>query len=159
MRLRRELIFFLIIFGFLYIFGVLTSLKEGFGNPWEEIFRKIKAMQDEAGAYDKWIGYVYKNSSTNGYILNDFKSRVFQPSCQFRGDWATVLPKGISIPTPAESADMAMMSYKKYFENLSKGQGASARQLYDARDRFMAPGCDFLNDPAQYTKPYNVAFK
>jgi hypothetical protein len=158
MRLKRPLLIFLIVFGVLYISGVLTSVKENFANPFEEIFKKIKEMQDQSGAYDRWIGYVYKNSSTNGNILNDFKSRVFQPTCQFRSDWATKLPKGSNVPTPAQTPDMAMMDYKKYMEALRKGEGNSAKQLYDARDRFMAPGCDFLNDPVQYTKSYNVPF-
>jgi hypothetical protein len=159
MRLKREFVIFLIIFGLLYISGLLSQVKEGFGNPFEEIFRKIKEMQDQSGSYNRWIGYIYKNSSNNGEILNDFKSRVFQPSCQFRGDWATRLPNGMSIPTPSSSADMAMMDYKKYLEALSKGQGNTARQLYDARDRFMAPDCNFLNDPNQYNKAFNVPFK
>jgi hypothetical protein len=54
---------------------------------------------------------------------------------------------------------MAMMDYKKYLEALSKGQGNTATMLYNARDRFMAPGCDFLNDPKQYNKAFNVPFK
>jgi hypothetical protein len=158
MRLK-EFNFFLIIFGFLYLTGLLSTIKESFVNPFEEIIKKIKQMQDQVGAYDRWIGYVYKHSSKNGLILNDFKSRVFQPTCKFRSDWATRLPKNKTIPTPADTPELAMMSYKKYLDALSKGKGDSAKQLYDARDRFMAPGCDFLNDPSRYTKPFNVGFK
>jgi len=158
MRLK-EFNFFLIIFGFLYLIGFLTTIKETFVNPFEEIIKKIKQMQDQTGAYDRWIGYVYKHSSKNGLILNDFKSRVFQPTCKFRSDWATRLPKNMNIPTPADTPELAMMSYKKYLDALSKGKGDSAKQLYNARERFMAPGCDFLNDPSRYTKAFNVGFK
>jgi hypothetical protein len=152
-----EFNFFLGIFGLLYVFGLLTRVTEGFGNPLQEIFKKIREMQDGSGAYNKWIGYVYKHSSKNGQILNDFKSRVFQPNCQFRSDWANNL-KGKSIPTPADTPELAMMSYKKYFDSLSKGNSEAGKQLYDARDRFMAPGCDFLNKPAQYNMAFNVPF-
>lgn len=153
-----EFIFFLSIIGLLYILGLLTSIKESFQNPFEEIIRKIKEMQNQSGAYDKWIGYVYKYSSKNGKILNDFKSKVFKPSCRFRGDWATNLPKGMTIPTPAETPDMAMIAYKNYFNSLNKGEGNSVKQLYNARDRFMAPGCNFLNNPEGYIHEYTVAF-
>ena len=157
MRLN-EFNFFLGIFGLLYISGLLTSVAEGFRNPLDDIFKKIREMQNGSGAYNKWIGYVYKHSSKNGQILNDFKSRAFQPTCQFRGDWATNL-KGKSIPTPADTPDLAMMAYKQYLDSLSKGNSEAAKQLYDARDRFMAPGCDFLNNPSMYTKPFNAPFR
>jgi hypothetical protein len=143
----------------LYIIGFLSVVKEGFGNPWTDIFNKIKQIQDESTAYDKWVGYLYKKSSVNSEILNDFKSRVFQPNCKFRYDWATNLPKGMNIPTPADTSELAMISYKKYMNNLSKGNGQAVKNLDNARARFMTPDCWYLNDPSQFTKPFNVAFK
>jgi len=145
--------------GLLYILGVLREIKEGFRNPWEDIVNKIKGLEDESKTYGSWLGYLYKNSSKNGDILNDFKSRVFQPNCKFRHDWASKLPKGMNVPTAANSPEMAMIAYKKFFTNVSKGRETTIKQLDNARTRFMTSDCQYLNDPSQYMKGFNVAFK
>ena len=153
-RLFYGLIFFLIIGG-LYM---CNSNKEGFANPFEELIRKIRESQQGGAAYDKWVGYLYKNPANNSDILNDYKSRVFQPYCKFRNGWATKLPQGMNIPMAADSKEFATIAYKKYFEALSKGEGATGDQLINSLQRFMAPGCKLLNDPSQYRRPFTVAF-
>jgi hypothetical protein len=166
-KIKKSIIYFFIIFislfGLLYIIK-LSNSNEGFINipfnkSFEEILKKIKELQNQSLAYDNWVGYIYKNPSKNGEILNDFKSRVFHPSCKFRNDWATNLPKGMTIPTPANSPDAAMLAYKKYLSNLKNGKDNSGKQLYNARDRFMDKDCRVLNDPSQYTREYTVHFK
>jgi len=153
-RLFYGLIIFLIIGG-LYVF---SSTKEGFANPFEEIIRKLREAQQGGAAYEKWVGYLYKNPA-NSEILNDYKSRVFQPYCKFRDDWATNLPEGMSIPMPADSKELATIAYKKYFEALSKGEGATGEQLLNSLKRFMTSDCNLLNDPSQYTRTFTASFK
>ena len=154
-RLFYGLIIFLIIGG-LYVF---SSTEEGFANPFEKVIKKLKEAQQGGLAYYQWVGYLYKNPAKNSDILNDYKSRVFQPDCRFRDNWATKLPPGMIIPLSANSKDLASIAYKKYFEALSKGEGGTGEQLINSLKRFMAPGCALLNDPSQYRRPFNVSFK
>ena len=156
---RNKLLFYGIIF-FLIIGGlyIYNSSIEGFANPFQEIIRKLRESQQANLSYDKWVGYLYKNPAINSNILNDYKSRVFQPHCRFRNNWATQLPPGMNIPMPADSKEFATIAYKKYFESLSKGEGSTEKQRINSLKRFMAPGCGLLNDPSQYRKPFTVAF-
>jgi len=153
-RLFYGLLIFLII-GSLYI---SCSYSENFANPFEEIIRKIRESQQGGGAYDKWVGYLYKNPRINSNILNDYKSRVFQPECKFRDNWASKLPHGMNIPMAADSKEFATIAYKKYLESLSKGEAGTKDQLINSLQRFMAPGCNLLNDPSQYTRPFTASF-
>uniref|UniRef100_A0A6C0HEV4 Uncharacterized protein n=1 Tax=viral metagenome TaxID=1070528 RepID=A0A6C0HEV4_9ZZZZ len=130
-------------------------------NSFQEIINTITSLQQEGQAYDKWIGYIYKHAPNNSKLLDDFKARVFQPSCKFRVDWDTKPPKGMSIPTPAPSPQLANIAYKNYMECLTKGKPTCLQQLENARLRFMEPGtCQFLNPPdvKSYSNDYRVSF-
>lgn len=135
------------------------SVVEGFG-PFDDLINRIRAMQDKGNAYNKWVGYLYKYAPQNSAILNDFKRRVFQPSCMFRKGWADQLPNGLSIPTPAASNTEATVAYKNYMKCLSDGEGRCLEQLNEARIRFMEPGCAFLSpqDQTSYSSNFTVAF-
>jgi len=153
------LLILLFVIGVLHLSGLLTTINEGFGNPFEELIKKFKESQQSTMSYDKWVGYLYKNPEKNSAILNDYKSRVFQPYCKFRDDWATKLPQGKSIPMPAENPQLATIAYKKFFDALSKGEGNTGSQLYDSLNRFMDSDCQILNDPEQYKRQVQVSFK
>jgi len=185
--LKYHFTIFLVLFGLLYIFGILNKVLEGFenpfgnipnpfgnmqfsfgktpapigksSNPFEEFMKKIQEIQETTSAFDKWVGYVYKHAPENSNILNDFKSRVFQPNCRFRKLWATQLPKGMNIPNSAENATSANIAYKTYMNCLSEGNGTCMGQLENARTRFMEPGCQFLSpkDPKSYSRDYRVS--
>ena len=150
---------FLILFGIIYVSGHLNKVLEGFGNPFEDMIRQLQQAQNISSAYDKWIGYVYKHAPENSNILNDFKERVFQPNCKFRKTWATDLPKGMNIPTPANNATSANIAYKTYMNCLTTGNNKCLGQLENARIRFMEPGCQFLSpkDPKSYSREYRVS--
>ena len=142
----------------------LVCIKEGFRNPFgnhfEDLIRRIRGLQDKNNSYNTWVGYLYKNAPVNSDILNDFKRRVFQPSCKFRRNWSDQLPNGSFIPTPANSKTDATIAYKNYMKCLSEGNNICLQQLNDARNRFMEPGCAFLSpqDSSSYTKDFTVAF-
>lgn len=152
--LKSPLIIFLVIFGLLYCSGMINRIVEGFDNPFQEIIKKIQAAQNQSQAYDQWLGYVYKHAPENSDILNDFKERVFQPSCRFRKDWATVTPKGMNIPIGATTKEFANIAYKNYMGCLQKGTRSCLNQLENARKRLMEPGCQFL-----HTKSYSQNFR
>lgn len=152
--LKTALLIFLVSIGLLYCSGFLNKAVEGFGNPFEELIKKIMAAQSQSQAYDQWLGYVYKHAPENSKILNDFKERVFHPSCNFRRDWATVTPKGMNIPTGAASKELANIAYKNYMACLQKGTRSCLNQLENARTRLMEPGCQLL-----HTTSYNQDFR
>ena len=158
----------ILLIGSMIIFLLLLCnsvyIKEGFVNPFgnhfQDLIRRIRELQDKDASYNKWVGYLYKNAPINSNILNDFKKRVFQPSCKFRRDWADNLPKNSFIPTPANSNTDATIAYKNYMKCLSEGNNKCIQPLNDARVRFMEPDCAFLNpqDSASYSKEFTVAF-
>jgi len=154
--LKKSLLLFLVLFGVLYCSGLLNKAVEGFGNPFEDIVQKIMAAQSQGQAYEQWLGYVYKNAPANSDILNDFKSRVFQPTCKFRRDWATITPKGMNIPTGAASKEMANIAYKNYMACLQKGTNSCLKQLDNARERLMEPGCQLLHTNS-YSQDFRVS--
>ena len=158
--MRSLILFIILLIIILYNSGILTRALEGFNNPVDDIMKQIQSLQDQGQAYDKWIGYVYKHAPKNSEILNDFKARVFQPSCKFRTDWDTKPPKGMSIPTPASSVQLANLAYKNYMSCLTKGKPQCLQQLENARVRLMEPGtCQFLNPPdvGSYSRNYTVS--
>lgn len=118
------------------------ALAEGFQNPFEAFFKQLKEQQSNANAYNQWVGYVYKTAEQNSSVLNDFKEKVFAPSCDFREDWATN-QQGMVIPTPANSVDLANLAYKTYLNCLKSGNPICVSQLGNARARFMESGCQY----------------
>jgi hypothetical protein len=128
----------------------------------------IQQIQRASGAlgiqqsYDSWIGWMYQRpyEYTTTVALNDIKSRLFQPSCKFRGDWMTNLPSGKIIPIAAPNTDMANMSYKQYFTSLAENNQQSLQLVEDIRQRFMEPSCKYLNpsDPKTYSKNMKSVF-
>ena len=132
----------LIITSYLARLVVFDASAEGFQNPFEAFFRKLKDQQSNANAYNQWVGYVYKSAEQNSGVLNDFKEKVFAPSCDFRKDWATN-QQGMGIPTPANSVDLANLAYKTYLNCLKSGNPICVNQLGNARARFMENGCQY----------------
>lgn len=146
------------------LYGMYTRpMKEGF-NDIMAILRSLQEATGQLGAsksYDKWVGYVYTHIEDSGDILNDVKSRAFQPTCAFRRDWSTQLPPGFQRPLGAENASLANAAYKSWLDALASGNNATLLQLDDFRKRFMTPSCDFLNpsDLKSYNKNYKPIFK
>lgn len=162
MRLSRSiqiLLIGLVIIVLLFICN-LTKIIEGFQSPYEQLIIKIREIMDKAGAYDRWVGYLYKNAPQNSKVLNDYKKRVFQPNCKFRDDWSTNPPPGMNIPTPAASANDANIAYRNFMKCLTAGNGLCIQQLANSRLRFMEPGCAFLNppSPSSYSNNLSVGF-
>jgi hypothetical protein len=124
------------------------------------LIQKAKTTEDALTQYNAWVGYMYQNPPQNSVALNDIKKRMFQPSCLFRDDWSTNLPSGKNRPIPASSQNIANMAYKNYLACLSRPDGLCITTLADVRDRFFAPGCDFLNpsDPASYSQNFQTIF-
>lgn len=149
--------------GFKYLF----MRKEAFADGQTDVAKMIQNLQEASGAlgddksYGRWIGYMYKHPEGAAEALNDFKSRVFQPSCRFRQDWDTRLPPGLQRPMAAESADVANIAYKAYLDCLANNSEGCILSLDDARKRFMEPGCNFLNpsDTDSYAAHFKPVFK
>ncbi len=140
---------------------------EGFQAAQTDVATMIRNLQEASGAlgddksYGLWVGYLYKHPETAGDALNDFKSRVFQPDCAFRQDWDTKLPDGSTRPMAAESAELANVAYKAYLDCLANNSEGCIMSLDDARERFMQPGCNFLNpsNSDSYAANYKPVFK
>jgi hypothetical protein len=140
---------------------------EGFQAAQTDVATMIRNLQEASGAlgddksYGLWVGYLYKHPETAGDALNDFKSRVFQPDCAFRQDWDTKLPDGSTRPMAAESAELANVAYKAYLDCLANNSEGCIMSLDDARERFMQPGCNFLNpsNTDSYAANYKPVFK
>lgn len=136
--------------------------REGF----DDVATMIKNLQEatneigDAKSYDVWLGYVYANSPKVATALNDFKRRVFQPSCKFRPNWDTQLPPGMVRPMGAQKADVANVAYKSYLDCLANNSEGCTLKLNDFRARFMEPGCLFLNpsNTDSYVKDYVAPF-
>ena len=123
-------------------------------------FQQSAGLLDKQNSYNDWVGWVYKHVESSGEPLNDFKKRVFQPTCQFRRDWVTTLPNGMMRPNPAGNKDLANVAYRSYLQCIADGNSACLQQLEDARIRFMEPGCEFLNpNPAIYTTDIQQVFR
>jgi hypothetical protein len=156
---------------FLFLILIFLHMKYQQYNAYEgftpmDMQRMIQQFQQSAGllgkqnSYTDWVGWIYKNVQSSGEPLNDFKKRVFQPTCKFRQDWATRLPKGMAIPNPAGNKDLANVAYRSYLQCLAEGNRVCLQQLEDARTRFMEPGCAFLNpNPASYTNDIQQVFR
>ena len=164
---KKCMLLILCLIGIVYITGYLHRSVDSFmdlsmfGAQFQQVIRQMQQAQQEGQAYDQWVGYAYKNAPANSELMNDFKSRVFQPSCKFRRFWADELPKGMNIPTPATTSAVATTSYKAYMKCISDGKSVCLNQLENARVRFMEPGCQFLSptDKSSYSNNFTVAFK
>ena len=140
---------------------------EGFQAAQTDVAKMLQNLQEASGqlgddkSYGLWVGYMYKNPQGATEALNDFKKRVFQPNCSFRQDWDTNLPPGKSRPMAAENAEIANIAYKAYLDCLANNSEGCVLSLDDARERFMAPGCNFLNpsDTDSYMRDYKPVFK
>lgn len=135
---------------------------EGF-DAVADMISNIQKASGQLGAsqmYDQWVGYIYANMSSSGAALDDFKRRIFQPSCSFRANWATVLPEGLGRPLGANKADLANTAYKGFLDGLAKGDNDCLAKLDDFKRRFMTDTCSFLNpDPKTYNANYVPVFK
>lgn len=116
-------------------------------NTFIKYFQDANTRNQAQTQYESWIGYLYANPSTNAHILNDFKSRAFQPTCLFRQGWSETLPRGMSRPTTsaAPSKELASTAYRNTLECLASPNGFCVPFLDDFRKRFFEPGCDFRN--------------
>jgi hypothetical protein len=136
---------------------------EGF-DAVSDIIKNMKQARDGSislGSYTWWVAWLYAHPETSSEPLNDFKSRVFQPNCEFRKDWATKLPPGLIIPVVQGSVEFANIGYKAYLDALADKNPYTLNTLDDAKKRFMDPSCQFLNpsDPSTYNQNYRPLFK
>jgi hypothetical protein len=136
---------------------------EGFGQL-ETMMQNLKNARDDSialGSYSWWTAWLYAHPETSSVPLNDFKSRVFQPNCKFRTDWATNLPPGMLIPPVPQNVDLANIGYKTYIDGIATKKPHALAALNDARKRFMEPDCQFLNpsDTSSYNQNYSPVFK
>lgn len=122
--------------------------------------QKAEGQLGQVQAFDSWVGYLYKFPDQSGIPLNDFKSRVFQPSCKFRANWATVLPKTMVRPMAAANANLANAAYKTFLDGLAQGNQQCIAKLNEARERFMESDCAFLPQasPSAYNKNFQPVF-
>lgn len=135
-------------------------------EPLTDIQRMIRNLQVAEGqlgqtqAFDSWVGFLYKHPDSSGVPLNDFKKRVFQPTCKFRRNWASVLPPNTIRPMPAPNAQLANAAYKTFLDGLAQGNQECIAKLNEARDRFMESDCDFLvhSSPSAYNKDFQSVF-
>ena len=135
-------------------------------EPLTDIKRMIQNLQVAQGqrgqvqAFDSWVGYLYKFPQQSGAPLNDFKKRVFQPSCKFRQNWASVLPRDMIRPMPAPNAQLANAAYKTFLDGLAQGNQECIAKLNEARERFMESECEFLpqRSPTAYNKDFQAVF-
>lgn len=158
----------IIFFVFVIISACYILSKRSVIEPYQEfdIQQFIKQIQQASGqlgkekAYDDWIGWLYTHVETSGKPLDDFKKRVFQPSCKFRRTWATELPPGMVRPFPAKTKELANIAYRTFLTCLAEGNQHCLNQLEDARQRFMEPNCNFLNprDTSSYAKDVQEVF-
>jgi hypothetical protein len=150
---------------FLYIASAVKA-NEGFQDitDIQQLIQQIQGASGQLGeekAYNDWIGWIYTNPQTATMALNDFKKRIFQPSCEFRNDWSSNLPPGKQRPNPAQTPQLANTAYRTYLGCLAKGNQSCTALLDDARMRFMKPGCNFLNpsDVSTYNQNVSEVFK
>ena len=122
--------------------------------------RRAEGQLGQAQAFDSWVGFLYKFPAQSGVPLNDFKQRVFQPSCTFRRDWATVLPPNLNRPMAAANATLANASYKTFLDGLAQGNQDCIAKLNEARERFMESNCAFLahSSPSAYNSNFQPVF-
>jgi hypothetical protein len=143
------------------------QIKEGFAPAvWQQYFDMIRRLQQAQGmlqeskTYDQWVGYIYQNPADSATALNDFKSRVFHPSCKFKKDWAFRLPPGMNRPIPAQTAELATIAYRSFMKCVASRNAECIKKLNDARIRFMESDCGFLNqtDFSAYTRNIPTVF-
>lgn len=148
----------------LVMFYVLSRDKqrEGFQSV-EDMIKALQTATGQLGAtksYDQWVGYLYNHADDSGTVLNDVKSRAFQPSCQFRRNWFETLPAGLQRPIGAEKPDLANAAYKTWLDNLASGNNEVMMQLDNFRKRFLDSNCEFKNpsDLSSYNANYKPVF-
>lgn len=135
-------------------------------EPFNDVQQMIRNLQRAEGrlgqtqAFDSWVGFLYKFPAQSGVPLNDFKRRVFQPSCRFRKDWATKLPRNMVRPMAAANATLANAAYKTFLDGLAQGNQDCIMKLNEARERFMESDCAFLvhSSPSAYNKDFQPVF-
>lgn len=135
-------------------------------EPLTDVQRMLKNLQraegqlGQAQAFDSWVGFLYKFPQQSGVPLNNFKQRVFQPSCKFRKNWATVLPPNMNRPMAAANATLANASYKTFLDGLAQGNQECIAKLNEARARFMESDCEFLvhASPRAYNSNFQPVF-
>ena len=122
--------------------------------------QKAEGQLGQVQAFDSWVGYLYKFPQNSGAPLNDFKSRVFQPTCTFRLNWATDLPKNMVRPMAAANATLANAAYKTFLDGLAQGNPQCIAKLNEARERFMESNCAFLrhSSPSAYNRNFQPVF-
>ena len=142
------------------------SARDILTEPLTDIQQMIQNLQTANGqlgqtqAFDSWVGYLYKHPESSGVALNDFKQRVFQPTCTFRRNWASVLPPNMIRPMSAPNAQLANAAYKTFLSGLAQGNQDCIAKLNEARARFMESDCEFLvqSSSSAYTKDIGLVF-
>ena len=125
----------------------------------QDFYNQFLEAQRMLVSYEYWVGYAYRTADKDATaeVLNDFKRRVFQDSCEFKDDWRNP-PPGMPSPNGASNAVTATVAYQSYIRCLQKGVGFCYSKLEDARIRFMKPGCWYKN-PVDVSGGITVAFK
>ncbi len=167
MRLRNlwKPVLAAVVFLLAMMYNMSVRTTEGFqAFNWMDFInqlRRAQGKQEQLSSYDKWIGYLYKYPKDSGKCLNDFKSRAFQSSCEFRMNWDSSLPPGTLRPTAAPNGTEANVAYRAFLDCLAEGNQDCLMKLEEVRKRFMEPGCNFLNpsDAGTYNRNYHAVFK
>lgn len=143
---------------------MINTISEGFQPSWMNWLNQIRQAEGQLGeskTYDDWVGYLYQNVDNSALCLNDFKSRVFTPGCQFRKDWAYNLPPGMNKPIAASSSALATTAYRSFMKCVAQRKQPCIDKLNDARKRFFIEGsCGFKNqtDYSAYTRDIPIVF-
>ena len=125
----------------------------------QDFYQQFLEAQKMLISYGYWVGYAYRTADKDATaeVLNDFKRRVFQDSCEFKDNWR-IPPPGMPSPNGASNAVTATAAYSAYIKCLRSGVRTCYDRLEDARVRFMKPGCWYKN-PINTSDPITVAFK
>ena len=146
----------------IYVMSI-KDIREGFTSV-ANLLKNLEMAQNQdtiVNSYDKWVGYIYKHPDVSAKALNDFKSRVFQPTCAFRRDLSNNLTNGLQRLQGADTSPLANVAYKTFLDCLADGNQKCLEKLADAKARFMVDGCNFLNpsDIKTYNSNYSPVFK
>jgi len=144
-KLKAAILIVAIAFSINYTYYRTSATQQGFLD-FRSFFQRFQRASGQARAtssYEQFIGWLYANPQTSGNALNDLKARAFQPTCDFKVNWANALPDGLGRPIAPVNKDLANMAYKSWLDCIARNDQGCVSQLNDAMRRFMAPGCAF----------------
>ena len=144
------------------------TILEHFGT-WEDniafmvLYQKIVNYYKHKKAYDAWTAWLYTYPGSSGIALNDIKSRLFEPTCNFRDDWYKVLPKDKTIPILLTDRSGVNAEYKAYLDGLKEQNDFdfSKKSIDDIKERFMEESCKAkpLSEKTDYSQNFREVFR